>query len=341
MVTKNCTLVLLLCLVGCGSASSDPDPLAPETSCQAVQCFAPVGVENSFPKPVKLVNPILRGDGPNESALDRVQIFGNVVHREGMFRMSYIAKVLPDPGGLSYVSSYAEGFDGQNWTKPVINGTDNVIVDQSSSFSVFYDESANLYRGAGIDKIGTSPDMKSWTVTHWGVADTNDTSTTCVKFKGEFLCFVRNQGSIDGKFVRLVALVRSADWQHWTEKENIIAPTDWTIQPYGLQVAVRGDKLIGVLWWYHRVGTFNSELIWSEDGRVWHRTNEVFLGPTLGTWDSGYVAPAAPVFVDGTAYFYYTGVNQIHDTPTEAPPGSWAIGLATMAADEIDRIINN
>lgn len=342
MANNNFTLIFCCFLYACGGGGdggNSTEKTSPEEAtftCQAIQCFGPPADADNIP--TKLIHPVIVADQAWEIN-NRVQLWGSVVHGSDGFKMSYLGQAREQ--GIPWAQAYAESNDGIVWTKPNINGTDNIFLNETGSFGVFYDSDSGLYRGAGLDNIGSSTDMKTWTVGHWDVADINDTSTTCVKFKGEYICFVRNQGIIDGKPVRVVGITTSTDWENWTEKQDLIAPTNRFIQPYGLQVSVYGDKLVGVLWWYHHAGTFNSEIIWSENGRNWNRTNRVFMKPTPGTWDSGLVAPGAPVFVDGMVYFYYTGADNIHDSHVLYPeqPRNWAIGLATMPISELETLI--
>ncbi len=200
------------------------------------------------------------------------------------------------------------------------------------------------YRGLGGDIIGFSPDGIHWEIEKTRPGAKNDTSSSVVCWKGEYLAFVRNQGRRRGGVMREVGISVSKDFRHWTPKKTVFKTDEkdgypWT-QPYGLAVTAYGDQLIGIVWMIHldrenrnnMRGSQDMQLIVSRDGRKWNRVADraVFMGLTAGAWDEGRIFPGTTMFVkDDLVHIYYSGTNTPHG-------GGWGrpgIGLATLPAD--------
>jgi hypothetical protein len=156
------------------------------------------------------------------------------------------------------------------------------------------------YKGLGGEILAFSADGIHWATESFESAGANDTSSSVVWWRGEYLAFIRNQefwkGSIRESIhlyllerpfitgtIREVAFSKSVDFHAWTPKETIFASDQedgypWT-QPYGMAVTAYGDALIGLPWFIHldrtkdnqRVGRLDVQLAVSRDGRRWKR----------------------------------------------------------------------
>jgi hypothetical protein len=203
------------------------------------------------------------------------------------------------------------------------------------------------YKGAGGASVGESSDGLVWTIRNWRDAiGKNDTSTCVVRWKGEYLAYVRAQVTDPNwpAVMRGVGLSVSKDFIEWTPKETVFVTDDedgypWT-QPYGISVTTNGDVLIGIVWLLHldqvegnnSLGHMDTQLIVSRDGSTWTRVADraPFLSPTPGTWDAGRVFPGTTMFRrDGKVWIYYTGVGTRHGEGW----GEMGIGLATLPED--------
>ncbi len=203
------------------------------------------------------------------------------------------------------------------------------------------------YKGLGGDIVAFSPDGINWDMQPFPAAGKNDTSSSVVFWQGEYLAYVRNQGSWENGVMRKVALSTSTDFNSWTPKETIFT-TDaedgnpWT-QPYALGVTPYGDQLIGILWLLHLdeipgnngLGDMDVQLMTSRDGRDWQRVagRDVFLEPTPGAWDQGRIMVSTTMLLrDDQVYIYYTSSETRHGS------GSWGT-LGIGLVDETDAAI--
>lgn len=311
-------------------------------------------------------NPLIIRDRPWEKRV--IEIYGTVLFDEQThnYRCWYLANEykdgIPDnpefPQTAEYSTCYAESPDGLRWTKPRVGdgpfGTHaehNVVLSGTHGFCVLPDpadpDPARRYKGAGGAVFGTSPDGLHWNTDDWRqFVGKNDTSTCVVKWKGEYLAYVRYQIKDPDwpGVMRGIGITTSTDFKTWTPKELTFKTDEadgypWT-QPYGISVAPYGDVLIGILWLLHldhttgnnSAGTMDTQLVVSRDGRTWSRVADraPFLVPTPGTWDAGRVFPGTTMFVkDGRVHIYYTGVSTRHGEGW----GEMGIGLATLPAD--------
>jgi hypothetical protein len=328
-----------------------------------------INVRRALNPPVKHpANPVIVQDQPWEKRM--LEIYGTVLYDEQMkkFKCWYLGSesptAIPDtpeaPGTAEYYQCYAESDDGVHWIKPMIGYSPfglhpktNVVIKGGSGFCVMYcpDEAdpQKRYKGAGGNIFGFSPDGIHWTTQKWEAVGKNDTSTSFVFWKGEYLAFVRNQEKDDrpkGNLQRAVGICVSKDFVNWTPKKTVFM-TDakdghpW-VQPYGLSATVYGDVLIGLVPMLHldktagnnSLGDMDVQMLVSRDGRKWERAADraVFLNGRKGDWDWRVMFPATSMMVkDDIVYIYYSGATARHgDKTSRCITG---IGLATLPAD--------
>jgi hypothetical protein len=330
-------------------------------------------------QPVKSpCNPVLTQTEPWEKRI--ASTYGTALFEPQLdkYRCWYLANEFEDGNGMplasedsdniKYTICYAESKDGLKWTKPLVGSQPfrghekhNIVILGGHGWGVLHTpedpDPGKRYKGAGGRSFGFSPDGIKWTLHNWtDKIGFNDTSTSVIKWKDEYLAFVRYQIKDEvnwpGLTMRGVGLSRSKDFMNWTPKE-LVFKTDkedgypWT-QPYGLAVTPYGDVLIGVLWMFHldehkdiddpnlnnnRVGYQDLQLIVSRDGANWQRVADraIFLGATPGTWDQGGIhGPSTTMFVkNNLVHFYYSAQENRHGEGW----GKTGIGLATLPKD--------
>ncbi len=312
-------------------------------------------------------NPLIVRDQPWEKRF--IELYGTVLYdaRLRKFRCWYVANEhkdgVPDtpdePTTAEYYICYAQSTDGIEWTKPLVGqgkfGTHdkhNIVIPGGHGFCVLPTpddpDPRGLFKGAGGPLFGSSPDGIRWSMHDWRSAvGKNDTNTSLVRWKGEYLAYVRYQVKEPGwpAVMRGVGLCTSKDFEHWTPKRLIFTSDEqdgypWT-QPYSLAVTPYGDQLIGIVSMLrldriegnNALGDQSTQLLVSRDGRRWQRVanRQEFLAPTPGSWDQGRVFPGTTMIVkDLQVLIYYTGTDTRHGS------GSWGetgIGLATLPAD--------
>jgi len=285
-----------------------------------------------------------------------VQMYGTVNYDpvSMKFRGWYLASE-SSAGNPEYYICYAESGDGIHWEKPMVGPgvfgpytEHNVVIRGGHGIGIVDDpcdtDPLRRYKGAGGSLLGFSPDGINWTTMTWAGIGKNDTGTSVIGWKGQYLAFVRNQGYWENGVMREVALTTSTDFETWSAKQTFFR-TDaadgypW-VQPYGLSVTVYGDQLIGLLWLLHldevpgnnSIGDMDVQLVTSRDGQNWSRVadRQVFMEPTAGTWDEGRIFPSTTLVVkDDLVYIYYTGSDTRHGISY----GNVGIGLATLPAD--------
>ena len=300
-------------------------------------------------------NPLIVQDKPWEKRV--IEIYGTVLYEPETekFRCWYLASSDPEAKPEYYIC-YAESKDGINWIKPMVGqekfglySQHNMVIHGGHGICVLKTpcdpEPGKRYKAAGGNIIANSPDGITWTMQKWESAGKNDTGTSLVWWKGEYLAFVRNQGKWTHGTMREVGLCISKNFSEWTKKKTIFK-TDaedgypWT-QPYGLSVTPYGDQLIGILWLIrldrvdgnNSLGDMEVQLVVSRDGRKWNRVTEraIFLEPTPGSWDQGRLWPGTTMFVkDNRIYIYYSGTDTRHGSGNWGSP---SIGLATLPED--------
>ncbi len=318
-------------------------------------------------------NPVIRQDFPWERRM--LVLAGTVLydqHRQ-VFRCWYLGNEFPTdvpdtpegPAMAEYYLCYAESPDGIHWEKPLI-GFDrfgrhrktNVILN-SAGFCVMPtpdDPDPNKkFKGAGAGVFGFSPDGIHWTTHKWKAVGKNDTSTSVVFWKGEYLAYVRNQEKDDrpkSNLQRAVGLSISKDFQTWTPKKTIFMTDEqdgypW-VQPYALAATPYGDQLIGLLYVIdldredgnNMRGDTRVQMVVSRDGRHWDRVanRAVFLEGNKSAWDKYTTFPATSVVSkDDTMYIYYTGTGSRHGE--KRVHHNMGIGLVTLPADRFVAVV--
>lgn len=288
--------------------------------------------------PVKSpANPLLVKDFPWEK---RYIGYCSVLYDEefGHFRCWHMGsehgKAKPE-----YYVCYAESKDGYEWNKPMVGeGTyashtpHNIVIPGGHGACVMktpWDPAPKrLYKAAGGDVYAVSPDGINWQVSDWKPsAGKNDTCTSFVWWKGEYLAYVRYQVEDPDwpGVMRGVGLCVSKDFNTWTPKELILTTDEqdgypW-VQPHALCATVYGDQLIGLLpvmsiiqeEGNNIMGEMDVQLVTSHDGRKWHRVADraVFWPQDKSEpmarrpWDLRF-HPGSNMFVkDDVVYLYY------------------------------------
>ncbi|MAE62740.1 MAG: hypothetical protein CMJ18_00585 [Phycisphaeraceae bacterium] len=276
------------------------------------------------------------------------------------FQTWYAAKPSVDSDNPKFVDCYAESADGLTWTKPMIGTapigpwkTHNALSHVKRARSVFLDpddpDPERRYKGV----FGaTSPDGLQWSVdeeagANWHAAvGKNDTVTSFVRWKGEYLNYTRYQGPETNAIVydprtgkswknavyRATGLATSRDFRHWEPKRMIFVADErdgypWA-QPHALCVTAYGDVLIGLLPMMRMVpehgnnflGSFEVQLMVSRDGRDWQRVADraVFMprqpNAPIGArdWDYSFHPTANFIVHDDLVRIYYKGLSYCH-----------------------------
>ncbi|MCC6679898.1 MAG: hypothetical protein IT445_03250 [Phycisphaeraceae bacterium] len=351
-----------------------------------------VSVKREVEQPARhAANPLIVPEYPWERRM--LSLYGTVMYDPSMgkFRCWYLGNEnpsqIPDtpeaPGTSKYHQCYAESNDGIHWRKPLVGekpygGHDrhNIVVTACHGWCVLYDpddpDPRRRYKGLGGKRFGYSPDGIHWeTRAPWeAVGRKNDTSACVVRWKDEYLAFVRyvgpqNRVEDEAKGIdwwgnmRMVGICASKDFDQWTPKEMVFRTDEkdgypWT-QPYGLCVTPYGDVLIALVPMLYleprqdnnSYGPMDVQLAVSRDGRHWNRVAEraTFMAltePAEGEdrpWDMR-VYPGTTMFVrDDQVYIYYTGSNTLHGERPSGTMGRMGIGLATLPADRFVAII--
>jgi len=339
-------------------------------------------------------NPLITNDRPWEQRM--MSVYGTVLYDDQArkYRCWYSASEsdagIPDtpeaPGTAEYYQCYAESEDGLRWIKPNVGSQQfgrhkehNIVVSDAHGLCVLpiRDPKGPVlrYLGVGGSTLVTSADGIAWQKVASGennwrrAVGKNDTSSCVIRWKGEYLAFVRFQGQerdvVDPEtgqtwrgVMRKVGLSTSSDGVHWTPKQRVLASDEadgypWS-QPYGISVTPYGDVLIGLLPILrlqpqaknNSYGALEVQLVVSRDGRNWHRVanRAPFMKPThlenvsgKRPWDME-VYPSTTLLVrDQKVHLYYTGKNLQHGEkrlfPDRSLKSTFGIGLATLPAD--------
>ncbi len=274
----------------------------------------------------------------------------------GKFRAWYMCSERPRVQPKCAVG-YAESRNGLRWTKPMVGDFQlrehtkhNMVIPGGSGVGVIktpWDPDPNRrYKAAGGRVIAVSPDGIHWTCREWTSAVKgkpkvwdpqvgkpavvgNDTGTSFVWWKGQYLAYVRYKYFVHGwpPLIRAVGLSASNDFNRWTKKRLILEANEadgypWA-QPHGLAVTAYGDVLIGLLPMMeiipevgnNSMGEMHVELVVSRDGRKWRRVadRQRFMPQdkperfSTRPWDLGF-HPCSNMFVkDDRVYVYYVG----------------------------------
>ena len=331
------------------------------------------GLRRRLNQPKKHPAPVLVRKHPWEKRA--ITVYGTVLYepQRDRFRMWYLASGDPHAKPEYYIC-YAESRNGFAWTKPMVGrgafgpygDRHNVVIPGGHGICVIETpddpDPTRRYKAVGGNTLGISPDGITWNIGTpagkiWSRAvGKNDTGTCVVRWKGEYLAYVRNQGRWPGGVLREVGLCVSKNFRTWTPKRTVFRSdkpdgSPWT-QPYGLCVTAYGNVLIGLVPMLrldkvprnNALGDMDIQMLVSRDGRSWRRVADraVFLpqDPVVPRpqrrWDMR-VYPATNMLVkDDLVYIYYVGVNMRHGEGKKLKPRpktDTAIGVATMPAD--------
>ncbi len=277
----------------------------------------------------------------------------------GRYKAWYCARPSRESTDPKFCDCYAESPDGITWTKPMIGRapvgpweTHNALDGVKLARSVFRDpDDPDLDRRFKGTLGSSSPDGITWTASeqsrsNWLEAvGKNDTMTSFVHWKGEYLNYTRYQGHETNAIVhdprtgktwqdgvyRATGLATSPDFLHWTPKREIFRADErdgypWA-QPHALCVTAYGDVLIGLLaMMTMAVETGNNfvcnhevQLMVSRDGRDWQRVADraAFMprhpDAPIGAraWDHTLHPLANFVVKDDQVRIYYKGMTHV------------------------------
>ena len=156
-----------------------------------------------------------------------------------------------------------------------------------------------------------------------------------------------------GPDAQRISRLISQDFTHWEADELVLEPGRHDppdTEFYGLSAFPYGDQYLGFLWVHHTYSQMiDVQMTSSRDGVDWNRVDRgrTFLlpgyvrtkykiqqQPTLfsATFDSAMVYPSgAPVLHDDQLWIYYSGFNNLHNTPSMDHAGQ--VGLARLRVD--------
>lgn len=148
-------------------------------------------------------NPLIIPEHPWEARA--LQVYGTVLYEPqlGKYRCWYLAGRDANDKP-EYYMCYAESADGVHWTKPMVGlpGTlgyeqNNIVVPGGHGLCVLRTpqdpDSQRHYKGLGGNILAFSADGIRWSLEPFTAAGKNDTGSSVVWWKGEYLAYVRNQ----------------------------------------------------------------------------------------------------------------------------------------------------
>ena len=338
-------------------------------------------LKRDFKQPTKHPeNPLLKPDQPWERRM--IELYGTVLFDDEMqkFRCWYLASE-SGAGQPEYYICHAESKDGIHWEKPHVGSEPfgpyerhNIVIPGGHGISVIKDadeaDPKRRYKAAGGDIFATSPDGIQWAIENNRYAvHKNDTCSSLVCWKDEFLYYVRNQEPETGNSVfdpktgktwtgtmRGVGLSTSSDFHKWAEKRSIFRTDErdgfpW-VQPHALCVTAYGDVLIGLLPIMHIIpeegnnimGTIDVQMMVSRDGRDWQRVADrnVFMPADKPApkgkrnWDARFHPGANMLVRDDLVYIYYFGTNLLFGE-SNWQDGTLRFGGAARPAEFVER----
>ncbi|UCH35365.1 MAG: hypothetical protein JSV65_03165 [Armatimonadota bacterium] len=321
-------------------------------------------------------NPVLRAEMPWEGGGTYALAYGSALfdEQEQLFKMWYWA---PHDGGeaMLYATS-RDGVHWERPDLGLFEfhgSRDNNICVVSASgdmetYGCFKDlddpDPARLYKALLWERVApgtwgendppeklggvwtaTSPDGIHWTksrrpvVPHPPAGDTVGFLDS--RADGRYVGFVKIQTDRG----RSRAIMESDDFETWSEPRLIFASDDEDDQPCDVYnntaFSYEGLYLGWLQMYYHHQDPYRRrlevELIYSRDGREWHRMpgreSVLPVGPD-GAWDRTNQSPAngRPIRVGDRLYMYYGGRTYYHP-PYKGGEGRCSIGLGTLRVD--------
>lgn len=258
-------------------------------------------------------------------------------------------------GGTSIC--YAESQDGITWTKPELNVVyyrgkpTNIVLDDTHGVGVFRDshdqDPRRRYKAFG-SRHGGPPNDNIWVAfsadginwsnrTHVGNArgDTHNNAFWAPTL-GKYVGITREypvppgEHRNSGKGIRTVLRMESEDFLDWSKPVEVLRGPR-KAQTYSMPVFRYAGLYLGLPAIYHLGGDHRvrTELTWSADTQVWHRTDKgaqlIPLSENEGAYDWGCIyAAATPVVLKDEIRIYYSGQPRRHGWN----PGHWC--LATL-----------
>ncbi len=344
--------------------SFQPDLTKPQLFLDDQWIAASSRLQRCWFSPRKYPHPVLTAEHPWE--YNCPVLFGSVLHRDGLFRMWYVAWTRHVP----LRACYAESHDGVHWRKPRLGlhefegSMDNNIVfnpfsthaiiddltiieddehDPRWPLKVLFWESTktpsvsnhNIYAGRSAD--GIHWEMLGPVLPNWG----DRFNAVPRRINGKFVVFGRAPDRDPMGSGRAVWRTESSDLKRWS-KPRLVLTSDHEdpalMEIYSLSAFPHHDLLLGGIERMHMSpDQVDCELTWSRDaGCTWQRSRPrpsfIPLGAP-GAWDDTWInLPAnAPLVRADSLWFYYSGRSGAHGVVY--PHNAGGIGLATLRHD--------
>jgi hypothetical protein len=259
---------------------------------------------------------------------------------------------------------YATSRDGLRWERPSLGlvefqgSKENNLLPADTRMeyflgSVYKDpretNPARRYKAVGYWKdrgnvgvgVTFSPDGLRWTSFAGNpvVRDTSDVHTLLGWDEriGRYVGYFRPRAKI-----RVIGYSTSFDFERWTPIEQALVPDaadPVDLQLYGMPVMKYEGLYLGFIWTFRTNEiTHIPQLVWSRDGRKWHRTpgREPFvpLG-AAGSFDEANAYVSRPVVRHDRLWVYYSGTRWrgLADILESRDKARDAVGLATLRLD--------
>lgn len=282
------------------------------------------------------------------------------------------------PDGLRWTRTNAGlyAFDGSKANNVVHHfHSPSVVMDHS--------DAARRYTMVGSDRIAKgyslafSPDGMRWTDAEYNpVIRSSDTVTlTRNPATGEYMMYHKWPGDVRGFKRRTIWLSTSKDRRNWSKPEMVLAPDeiddqwakgkDQRTELYVMSAFPYAGKMLGLVSMFRITasrnraevkafspseppsgadGPIDIQLVVSNDGRKWARTEErkpvIGLGPA-GSYDAGCILGVSnAVVTENEIWVYYTAITTTHggDLPAKRITigrASWRLdGFASLRAEQ-------
>jgi hypothetical protein len=156
---------------------------------------------------------------------------------------------------------------------------------------------------------------------------------------GKFVGYIRKDRMFKTVGVRSIFRTESANLLEWSEPQLVLAPDlqdEPDVEFYSMSTFRRHGWFIGLLqYWRADQDTFDIQLAFSRDGKVWHRPQPrtAFIGPTYD-WNrcGNNCAYNGPIYLNEQMAFYFGGNSTGHHSTTTHGKDA-VIGLASLELD--------